>query len=146
MRGESMFETVVVGTDGSDTAAIAVNQAAALVKSEGGTLHIVSSYRPESARTVSGGGEQWEIMPEDRVDAVLEQASARARILGANVEVHAATSDPAAAILQIAEEVKADLVVVGNKGMKGAKRFLLGSVPSKVAHNAPCAVLVIKTT
>ena len=65
---------------------------------------------------------------------------------GAKVETHAVTDDPADSIIQIAEEVHADLVVVGNKGMQGAKRFLLGSVPTKVAHHAPCTVLVVKTT
>jgi nucleotide-binding universal stress UspA family protein len=142
----AMFEVVVVGTDGSDTAGMAVREAAELVRSRNGTLHVVSSYRPASSRTIEGGGEQWTIMPEDRVDSVLEESAALARILGVNVEVHASKSDPAAAILRVAKEVKADVVVVGNKGMKGAKRFLLGSVPSKVAHDAPCAVLIIKTT
>ncbi len=106
----------------------------------------MSSYRPVASRVVEGGGEQWQIMPEDQVDNVLQEAAAKARIAGAKVEVHADRRDPADALVGVAEEVKADLVVVGNKGMKGAKRFLLGSVPSKVAHNAPCAVLIVKTT
>jgi nucleotide-binding universal stress UspA family protein len=54
--------------------------------------------------------------------------------------------DPGDAIVAIAGEVDADAVVVGNKGMRGAKRFLLGSVPNKVAHNAPCTVVIVKTT
>ena len=54
--------------------------------------------------------------------------------------------DPADAILDVAEELEADLIVVGNKGMTGAKRFLLGSVPNKVSHHAPCSVLIIRTT
>jgi nucleotide-binding universal stress UspA family protein len=141
-----MFETVVVGTDGSETAGIAVAQAAELAKRDGGVLHVVSSYRPVASRVVEGGGEQWQIMPEDQVDNVLQEAAAKARIAGAKVEVHADRRDPADALVGVAEEVNADLVVVGNKGMKGAKRFLLGSVPSKVAHNAPCAVLIVKTT
>ena len=141
-----MFDTVVVGTDGSDTAGIAVREAAELVRSSGGTLHVVSSYRPESSRSVAGAGERWEILPADRVDAVLEESAALARVLGVKVEAHSSKGDPAAAIVRVAKEVGADVVVVGNKGMKGAKRFLLGSVPSKVAHDAPCAVLIIKTT
>ena len=141
-----MFQTVVVGTDGSATATVAVMQAAELVKDSGGTLHIVSAYRRAAARVVQAGGEQCQIMPEDDVDNVLQEAAARARMAGAKVETHAVTDDPADSIIQIAEEVHADLVVVGNKGMQGAKRFLLGSVPSKVAHHAPCTVLVVKTT
>lgn len=63
---------------------------------------------------------------------------------GLEVVVHAATGDPAAAIVRIAEEEEADLVVVGNKGMKGTRR-ILGSVPNSVAHGAPCSVLIVDT-
>ena len=57
-----------------------------------------------------------------------------------------AKGDAADAILDVAEEQAADLIVVGNKGMTGAKRFLLGSVPNKVSHHAPCSVLIVRTT
>ena len=60
------------------------------------------------------------------------------------VETHAREGDPADAILDVAEEQGADLIVVGNKGMTGAKRFLLGSVPNKVSHHAPCSVMIIR--
>jgi nucleotide-binding universal stress UspA family protein len=142
----AVFQTVVVGTDGSATAMVAVAQAAEIVTGSGGVLHIVSAYKPMAAQVVEAGGEQWQIMPEDKVDSVLQEAAARGRITGAKVETHAVKRDPADAIIRVAEEVEADLVVVGNKGMTGAKRFLLGSVPDRVAHHAPCAVLVLKTT
>ena len=140
-----MFKAVVVGTDGSETASVAVRQAFELV-SDGQVLHVVSGYRPATARTVTAGGDQWIILPEDKVDSVLQEVAAQARIHGVKVETHAIRADPATAIVRVAKEVGADLVVVGNKGMKGAKRFLLGSVPNKVAHSAPCAVLILKTT
>jgi nucleotide-binding universal stress UspA family protein len=142
----AVFQTVVVGTDGSATAQLAVAQAVELVKDGSAVLHIVSAYRSAAPQIVESGGEHWRVMPKDHVDNVLQEAAARARMAGAQVETHAATEDPADAIIRLAEEVKADLVVVGNKGMTGAKRFLLGSVPNKVAHHAPCAVLVVKTT
>jgi nucleotide-binding universal stress UspA family protein len=141
-----MFETIVVGTDGSETANVAVTQAFELVKEQGHVLHVVSGYRRSTARVVTVGGDQWDILPEDKVDAVLQDVAARARIEGVKVETHAIRSEPATAIVRVAKGVRADLVVVGNKGMKGAKRFLLGSVPNKVAHTAPCTVLIIKTT
>jgi nucleotide-binding universal stress UspA family protein len=141
-----MFERIVVGSDGSDTASEAVRQAFELVKGHDRVLHVVSAYRPANARVVAVGGDEWDILPEDRVDSVLQDVASRARIEGVKVETHAVRSDPATAIIRVAKEVGADLVVVGNKGMKGAKRFLLGSVPNKVAHSAPCAVLIIKTT
>ena len=76
-----MFETVVVGTDGSETAMGAVAKAIEFVSS-GGTLHIVSAYKPMTARVVEAGGEQWHIMPEDQVDNVLQEAGARGRMAG----------------------------------------------------------------
>jgi len=141
-----MFTTVVVGTDGSATAEVALRQAADLVKTNNGTLHVVSAYRPSSAQAVGVVGEQWQLLPADGVDAVLNEAAAFGRVLGVKVEVHGSRGDPANAIVRVAKEVRADVVVVGNKGMKGAKRFILGSVPNKVAHSAPCAVLILKTT
>ena len=65
---------------------------------------------------------------------------------GVSVQTFSREGDPADAILDVAEERDADLIVVGNKGMTGAKRFLLGSVPNKVSHHAPCSVLIIRTT
>jgi nucleotide-binding universal stress UspA family protein len=68
------------------------------------------------------------------------------RDAGLDVETFAREGDPADAILDVAEERDADLIVVGNKGMTGARRFLLGSVPNKVSHHAPCSVLIVRTT
>jgi len=62
------------------------------------------------------------------------------------VRTHPIQGDPADAILNVAEEIKADLIVVGNKGMTGARRYFLGSVPNKVSHHAPCSVMIIRTT
>ena len=62
------------------------------------------------------------------------------------VNTHARQGDPSDAIIDVAEESAADLIIVGNKGMTGAKRFLLGSVPNKVSHHAPCSVMIIRTT
>jgi nucleotide-binding universal stress UspA family protein len=64
---------------------------------------------------------------------------------GVEAECHARKGDPADALLQVAEENGADLIVVGNRGMTGAKRFLLGSVPNKVSHHASCSVLIVRT-
>jgi nucleotide-binding universal stress UspA family protein len=85
------------------------------------------------------------INPREDVQATLEAAAAEIRAAGVEVEVFARQGDPADAILDIAEERGSDLIVLGNKGMTGAKRFLLGSVPNKVSHHAPCSVLIIRT-
>ena len=80
------------------------------------------------------------------MNANLDNACAKAREAGIKVNTHPREGDPADAILDVAEETGADLVVVGNKGMTGARRFLLGSVPNKVSHHAPCGVYIVRTT
>jgi nucleotide-binding universal stress UspA family protein len=147
-----MFGSIVVGTDGSETAEEAVRQAIELAGAVGATLQIVSAYEPvadtrlrEEAQQVPADL-QWMVNPREDVDATLAQAAESAREAGVQVEVFPRQGDPADAILDVAEEKGSDLIVVGNKGMTGAKRFLLGSVPNKVSHHAPCSVLIIRTT
>ncbi|MGN6585995.1 MAG: universal stress protein [Solirubrobacterales bacterium] len=147
-----MFTRIVVGTDGSETAAEAVRQARDLAKTFGATLSIVSAYQPISGRRVKGEQQdapadvQYEIGPREDVNLVLDAAAAEAKQAGIEVQTHPVEADPADAILNVAEETKADLIVVGNKGMTGARRYLLGSVPNNVSHHAPCSVLIIRTT
>ena len=88
---------------------------------------------------------QHEIGPREDVNLVLDAAAAQARREGVEVHTHPVEGDPADAILNVAEKVKADLLVVGNKGMTGARRFL-GSVPNNVSHHAPCSVIIVRTT
>jgi nucleotide-binding universal stress UspA family protein len=140
-----MYSVIVVGTDGSATADLALRHAVDLAAAGDGSLHIVSSYQPAPGHAGTAA-EQWDILPDAGVDTVLANAVVTARGRGVKAETHATREDPADAILQVAAQVNADAVVVGNKGMKGAKRFLLGSVPNKVAHNAPCTVIIVKTT
>jgi nucleotide-binding universal stress UspA family protein len=140
-----MFETVVVGADGSASAAEAVQQAIDLVKLTGGQLHIVSAYRPQQMK-VSGGDEFARSLDTGEVaDSVLADLASRARSAGVDVKIHGKAGAPADAICEVAAEVGADLIIVGNKGMKGVRR-VLGSVPNSVAHQAPCSVLIAATT
>jgi nucleotide-binding universal stress UspA family protein len=147
-----VFQSIVVGTDGSSTAGEAVREAIELAKELGATVELVSAYEPvsnqrlrEEARQVPPDM-QWMVNPREDVDATLREAAEQARDAGVNVNTYAREGDPADAILDVAEERGADLIVVGNKGMTGAKRFLLGSVPNKISHHAPCSVLIIRTT
>ena len=147
-----MFNSIVVGTDGSDTATQAVRQAVALAAAVGASLDLVSAYEPvpsqrlRDERRETPADLQWAINQREDVDATLEAAAELARQAGVQVSTYARQGDPADAILDVAEERNADLIVVGNKGMTGAKRLLLGSVPNKVSHHAPCSVLIIRTT
>ena len=147
-----MFESIVVGTDGSTTAKEAVRQATELAKIVDATVHLVSAYEPVSEsrlrdeRQQVPADAQWMVNAREDVDAALKEAGAALEEQGLKIERYAREGDPADAILDVAEEQNADLIVVGNKGMTGAKRFLLGSVPNKVSHHAPCSVMIIRTT
>lgn len=147
-----MFTRIVVGTDGSETAAEAVRQAVDLAKLAGAQLSIVSAYEPVSKRRLQDEQEgapadvQHEIGPREDVNLVLDAAAAEAKKAGIDVQTHPVEANPAEAILNVAEETDADLIVVGNKGMTGARRFLLSSVPNNVSHHAPCSVIIVRTT
>jgi nucleotide-binding universal stress UspA family protein len=148
-----MFATILVGTDGSDTATTAVRYAIDLARELGARLQVVSAYepvsdeRPRSDTIEVPQDVQWMINPRDDVLELLERARSEAQSVGLEkVETFARQGDAADAILDVAEEQRADLIVVGNRGMTGAKRFLLGSVPNKVSHHAPCSVLIVRTT
>jgi len=142
----------VVGTDGSETAAEAVAQAVELAKLAGAQLSIVSAYEPVSKRRIQSEQEgapadvQYEIGPREDVNLVLEAAAASAKKEGLEVQTHPVEGGPTDAILNVAEETDADLIVVGNKGMTGARRFVLGSVPNNISHHAPCSVMIVRTT
>jgi nucleotide-binding universal stress UspA family protein len=149
-----MFASILVGTDGSDTARTAVRSAIELARQLSAPLHIVSAYEPPSAERLprvggagTGNEREWAVSPHGDVLALLDQARQEAERAGLEaVETFARQGDAADAILDVAEEQRAGLIVVGNKGMTGAKRFLLGSVPNKVSHHAPCSVLIVRTT
>ena len=129
-----MFTSILVGTDGSETAHAALERAIELAAGLRAQLAVVSAYEPASD-------------PDDRVLALLEAARGHAAAAGVNeVQTFARHGDAADAIIGVAEAQRCDLIVVGNKGMTGAKRFLLGSVPNKVSHHAPCSVLIVRTT
>ena len=124
-----MFGSIVVGTDGSDAAREAVRQAVELAKAVNGELLVVSAF----------------VRASEEVASLLSDAAATAQAAGVAVQTFPRPGDPADALLDVAEERDADLIVVGHKGMTGAKRFLLGSVPNRVSHHAPCSVLIIRS-
>ncbi len=146
-----MLQRIVVGTDGSDTATDAVRHAVELAKATGAKLEIVSAYAsgpsgPSGESVEIPGDVQHQTGPRAEVNMILDAAAGEAEKAEVDVHTHPREGDPADALLDVAEEVNADLIVVGNKGMTGAKRFLLGSVPNKVSHHAPCGVYIVRTT
>jgi nucleotide-binding universal stress UspA family protein len=147
-----MFDRIVVGTDGSDTATEAVRRAIELARLSKAKLEIVSAYEPipqdrlKQEREGISGDVAYAVNPREDVQLVLDNAAAEAKKSKVDVVTHPREGDPADAILDVAEENNADLVLVGNKGMTGARRFLLGSVPNKISHHSPCDVWIVKTT
>jgi len=143
-----MSEAIVVGTDGSGTAERAVDEAIRLAKALDWEIHVVSAYKPiRGAKVVGASAGRAELsapQSDTLVDSTLDQAAARVRSGGVSVETHAVEAEPADALLKVAGDVGAKMIVVGSRGMHGAKR-VLGSVPNTVSHSAGCNVLIVST-
>ncbi|MEW6477496.1 MAG: universal stress protein [Actinomycetota bacterium] len=147
-----MFRSIVVGTDGSATATEAVRRAGILANAFGADLHVVTAYRVP-AMVLAGSAEpgvlptavlQWEAAARDDACHLLDTVATGLIGVGDSLTTHAVLAHPATAILSVAEEVGADLIVVGNRGMQGPRR-MLGSIPNHVSHHAHCDVLVVDT-
>ncbi len=144
-----MVKTVAVGTDGSDTAGIAVDFAIDLAKRYEAKLVVISSYRPVSETKVfrdqadAPQEVQWAINPEQEVNDILSTAESHALAAGLDVTTVATQGSPADVLVEQAAQQEADVLVVGSKGMH---RRILGSVPNTVAHDAGCSVMIVKTT
>jgi len=148
-----MYKNIVVGTDGSDTAKVAVAHAMELARVGGATLHIVHAWDVSLGMAAMAAGSGGPVVDLDRLDAdvadngaaLLAAAASECENAGVKVESHLVRSDPADALLGVATNVGADLLVVGNRGMSGIKRFVLGSVPNRISHHTPCNLLIVRT-
>jgi len=146
--GSAPYQVIVVGTDGSERAAVAVQEAFAIAKMTGAKLHAVHAVHPVVAVgfTDTMEGAQFDVADKrEEVEGLGAQLLAEAERCGVSAEVHNPHGDPADAILSVAEAVDADLVVIGNRGMTGMTRFVLGSVPNKISHHCPCSLLIVNT-
>ena len=144
------YRHVLVGTDGSATAAEAVRHAAGVAAAFEAKLTVVTAYAPDP-----GAGRGLEDVPEDLKWSVTDSAMAEERAREAKrVAVEAGAhevamlvqeGDPAEVLLDAAELRGADVIVVGSKGMTSPKRFLVGNVPNRISHHAPCDVIIVRT-
>jgi nucleotide-binding universal stress UspA family protein len=142
-----MSETIVVGTDGSETAKRALQEAVRLAKALDAELHLVTGFQRTHARVSgapTGAAKVWQPLPQSHVDATIDEAAAAVRMAGAKLKTHIVEGDPADALLNVAKEVGATTIVVGNRGLRGGRR-VLGSVPNTVSHKANCNVLIVQT-
>lgn len=147
------YSSIVVGTDGSETAARAVREAATLASAEGARLVVVTAYEvgqsPAQDLDADRVPQDLRFVLTDRVQAeeLAERGRSAAREAGAgSVVVQALAGEPAEVLLEAAKDFDADLIVVGSRGLSSHAHFILGSVAASVAHHAPCDVLVAHTT
>ena len=164
----SAYQTLVVGTDGSDTSLRAVDHAAAFAAENNAKLIIAMAHlsyvekgekggwgrpaRPDRvidgrAEVALGSEGDYKLHGRAAIYAILREASGRARAAGAkNIEARPIRGDPVRALLRLAKEVKADLLVVGNVGLNTRSDKWLGSVPGNVLRRAKADVLLVHTT
>jgi nucleotide-binding universal stress UspA family protein len=144
-----MVQTVAVGTDGSGTADKAVEFAIELAARYQARIVFISAYvparEPHLQRQHADAPEdaQWSSNPAEEIDATLRDCEERAEARGLRWTSEAREGDAAKILVELAESNNADVLVIGNKGMQ---RKVLGSVPNTVTHNAPCSVMIVKTT
>jgi nucleotide-binding universal stress UspA family protein len=143
-----VFTKIAVGTDGSETAAKAMETALDLAERYQARLLIFSAYEPDPRPPAREQDEppedaQWMLAPHADVDATLAEATKWAADRGLESTAVAREGEPAAVICSLAAEFDTDLLVIGNKGMQ---RRILGSVPNTILHHAPCSVVLAKTT
>ena len=137
---------IVVGTDGSDGANRAAAEAVDLAKAAGAKIHFVTAY-PDPSRVVEQlRSTARSAHPDLRAvaESVLARAAEAAKAAGLDYDTHAREDSPADALIEVAGEQQADLVVVGERGLRGPSRFLVGSVSAKVVQHAPCSVMVVR--
>jgi nucleotide-binding universal stress UspA family protein len=144
-----MITCIVAGTDESPTAQAAVREAVHLARQLGARLHLVGACRQLPAWVMADPAPvamAVEVLAENtvRLRESLQHSAARLAADGVAATAHVAEGEPGEVIVSVAEEVGADLIVVGNRGMRGARR-VLGSVPNWVSHHAPCSVLIVRT-
>jgi nucleotide-binding universal stress UspA family protein len=144
-----MIKTVAVGTDGSDTAAKAVDFALDLAAKYEAKIVFLSAYKPVSEDRLKRESRdapedvQWQINPAEDVEPTLQDAKDAAEERGLKNDSEAKEGDPSKVLVELADKHKADVLVIGNKGMS---RKVLGSVPNTVSHKANCSVVIVKTT
>ncbi len=143
-----MYDTIVVGTDGSATALKAVAHAATLAAATDAHLHI-AMVTPSIPMVVAPdmliASAEWTDATQQATAAALQSAAEAAAAVGAETSTHQLSGDPADALLGLCDDIDSDLLVIGSRGMHGARRFLLGSVSSRCVHHANRSVLIVHT-
>lgn len=141
------YKVIVVGTDGSERATVALHKALELTKATGGTLHVAhgvnSAVNTGFADSIEAQVQVDKLTGE--AERVKTHAHGVAKSHGVPIEYHNPSAEHAAdALMMLARDVDADIIVIGDRGRTGVNR-ILGSVPHKVSHHSPCSVLIVNT-
>ncbi len=145
------YRNVIVGTDGSATAELAVEHAGKLALHNDARLVIVTAYEPQkdTLEDADRVPDDLRWMLTDRSQAEEKARRGKAIASGTGVKsivVQAIEGSPADVLLEAAGDFGADCIVVGSRGLTSAAHFVMGSVASSVSHHAPCDVLIVHTT
>ena len=141
-----MARSIVVGTDGSESADRAWREAIDIAARDGARLHVVTAY-PDPAmfrERIASGATPVNVNLREVAESVGARVAREAQDRGIDVDTQAREGNPAEVILDVAKEQEADLIVVGSRGLSGVRRFLLGSVSAKVSEHAPCNVMIVR--
>ena len=134
-------QSIIVGTDGFEAAERAVDRAGAIARAFGATVHVVSVFSDDKTPLVGAGRQGSQAHAQQAIDRAQERLAKQ----GVESEAHVSNQEAGRALVAIADEQRAQMIVVGNRGMSGAKR-VLGSVPNYVSHHAQCDVVIVHTT
>jgi nucleotide-binding universal stress UspA family protein len=146
------YNTVVVGTDGSETSFRAVDRAAALAHDAGATLVIACAFVPTVDKNLAHdqdvlGADAYQVVGTAPAEDTVRRARDRAMVMGATkVETVVVQGKPADTLQKVVREHNADLLVVGNRGLNTLAGRIIGSVPLDVARHTPTDVLIVHTT
>lgn len=139
-----MAGMIVVGVDGNSTSMKAARVAAELAKATGRVLRVVTAFSEDKTEKVNIGNDEWFLSTADEAERVARRVADELKMSGVRTEYSSAMGKPAEVLLEEAEKLNAELIVVGNVRMQGLGR-VLGSVANAVSHNAPCDVYIVKT-
>jgi nucleotide-binding universal stress UspA family protein len=151
MEYETMFNNILLASDGSDNALRAAMAAGDLAKKYGSRVTVVHVYMPPTqfAPIIGAEGVTFDAAVLNEIMTTTQDSVSRrtGKILeetGVKYEVRQEVGHPAESIIRVAEEQKADLIVLGSRGLSAVKSFFLGSVSDRVVHHAHCPVLIVK--
>ena len=145
------YRKILVGTDGSPPSLTSVREAARLAKQMDAELLVLTVFEPVDQATLERWKEEapsemaWRFSASSAAEESVAKGVEAAKELGVDATPVIEPGEAGEVLIHVAEREGADLMVVGNRGMAGPSRFLLGSVPNKVSHHAPCDLLIVKT-